>query len=177
MSAVIDAARTSWMSPGGWDELGELVSPQWEPRRAALKEMCLLWGAAGLLTLQGELRDTGFTQVSWSSQVPGPTEVSLSGSYLGDGASNICATKIPLHSERGHPLRSFEIICREFQASTGKGPEQTDPAWKLALLSAGGWAGDFQPFLPTSGFFHESEKKKKGWEVQKKKELNKIWRV
>lgn len=121
---------------------------------------CVCCGvAAGLLTLQGEQRDMGCTQVSWSSQVPGPTEVAPSGSYLGDGASNICATKIPLHSERGHPLRSFEIICRELQTSTGKGPEQTDPAWKLALLSAGGWAGDFQPILPTSGFFHESEKK------------------
>lgn len=164
------------MSPGGWDELGELVSPQREPRRAALKEMCLLWGAAGLLTLQGEQRDTGCTQVSWSSQVPGPTKVSLSGSYLGDSASNICATKILPHSERGHPLRSFEVICREFQTSPGKGPGQPDPAWKLALLSAGGWAGDLRPFLPASGFFHDC-KKPKEWEAQKEKELNKTWRV
>lgn len=121
-----------------------------EPSQAALKEIYLLWGSAGLLTLQGEQKDAGCNQMSWSRQGLNLTKVSPSGSYLEGSAGNIWP---PLpYSERGYPLRCFQSICREFQILAGKDPEQTDPAWKLALLSARGWAGDLQSLLLDSGF-------------------------
>lgn len=138
-------AKTSWISPGGWDVLRELIPPQGAQASSPEGGM-----SAGLLTLQGEQKDTGCIQMSWSRQVLDLTKVSPSGSYLGGSAGNIWP---PLpYSERRYPLRYFESICREFQTLTGKGPEQTDSARKLALLSARGWAGDLQPLLPASGF-------------------------